>query len=108
MPVNNFFMIGVVEDINRDRRSLFHSQDRSGDLAVITESMNGFARCDFKRDGSDMESEISFELRRVVLRRCSEVMRGKAGNDQPGIFQKVSPFHLSVILSEAFAAWHQS
>src|ERR1700692_435747 len=50
MPVNNFFVIGVVEDINRDRRSLFHSQDWAGNLAVITKSVNCFAGRDINRD----------------------------------------------------------
>ena len=107
MPVNNLFMIGGVEDINRDWRSLFHSQDWAGNLTVITESANSFARCDVKRNWRDAESEISFGLRRVVLRRCNQLTRCNAGDDQPGIFQKVSPLHLLVILSEALAAWHQ-
>ena len=58
-------MIGVVEDINRDRRSLFHSQDWAGNLAVIPESVNSFAGRDVKRDWRDVEGEIGFALRRV-------------------------------------------
>ena len=107
MPVDNLFMIGVVENIHRNGRSLLHSQDWAGNLAVIAESVNGFARRDVKRDWRDVEGEISFALRRIVLRRCNQVMRGNAGDDEPGIFQKMSPFHLTVILSEDFAAWYQ-
>jgi hypothetical protein len=62
MPVDNLFMIGVVENINRDRPSLCHSQDWAGNLAVITKSVNSFAGRDIERDGSDAESEISFAL----------------------------------------------
>src|SRR5579872_5588712 len=74
VPVDNFFMIGVVEDIHRDRRSLFHSQDWAGNLAVIAKSVNGFARRDFKGNFPDVESEIGFGLRRVILGSCNQIV----------------------------------
>ena len=59
MPMNNLFVTGVVEDIDRDWNTFFHPKERSGNLPVVTESVNSFAGGDVKRYGSDAESEIS-------------------------------------------------
>jgi hypothetical protein len=57
--MDNLFVIGVVEDINRDWNTFLHPQKRSGNLAVVTESVNSFAGSDVKRYRSDTKGEIS-------------------------------------------------
>jgi hypothetical protein len=56
--MNNLFVTGVVEDIDRDWNTFFHPKEWARNLAVVPESVNGFAGSDVKRDRSDAESEI--------------------------------------------------
>jgi hypothetical protein len=51
-------VISVVEDIDRDWNTFFHPKEWAGNLAVVPESVNAFARSDVKRDRSDTEREI--------------------------------------------------
>ena len=59
MPMDNLFVISVIEDIDRDWNTFLHSQERARNLPVVTESVNSFAGSDVKRYGSDTEGEIS-------------------------------------------------
>src|SRR5580704_2794740 len=81
MPMNNLFVISVIEDIDRDWNTFLHPKERSGNLAVVTESVNSFARSDVKRYGSDMEGEISLWLGSLVLFSCEQIARSQARDD---------------------------
>ena len=58
MPMDNLFVISIIEDIDRDWNTFLHPQEWSGNLAVVTESVNSFPGSDVKRYGSDIEGEI--------------------------------------------------
>jgi hypothetical protein len=79
--MNNLFVISVIEDIDRDWNTFLHPKERSGNLAVVTESVNSFARSDVKRYGSDMEGEISLWLGSLVLFSCEQIARSQARDD---------------------------
>jgi len=59
MPMNNLFVVSVIENIDRDWNTFLHPKERARNLAVVTESVNSFAGSDVERDGSYAESEIS-------------------------------------------------
>ncbi len=76
VPVDNLFVIGVVEHIDHYRNTFLHPQEGTGNLAVIANSVNSFAGSDFKGYGSDTEGEISLGLE--SLRGRKQLLRSMA------------------------------
>lgn len=59
MPMHQFRIFGVVENIDRDALVFAKAKERAGRRAIVRNGLHGFMRGDFDFDRSDVQRGVS-------------------------------------------------